>query len=184
MKSILVDALRQANGEETDGALSDSGSFDASNQEFEATANDEVSEGELELMSTTNALVIHDDSEHVVEEPAVSDEPVGRIELETDAEPVDDEHAITIAGMAPLPARKHNAPRIARLSPLFCIVIAVIVAVSWLALQQIGVSRGTVGAVVGTSGSDVVVPADGDDEVARFPFLDNGRAIEPEDSAR
>ncbi len=39
MKSILVDALRQANDQEPDSTLSDSGSFDATDAAFGPTAN-------------------------------------------------------------------------------------------------------------------------------------------------
>lgn len=66
MKSILVDALRQASSDDTesDHALTDSGSFDVSSDEFEATANDEaggdslVMDGELALMETSKALEV------------------------------------------------------------------------------------------------------------------------------
>ncbi len=41
MKSLLVDAIRGASEKKSDSALSDSGSFDASNDELELTANEE-----------------------------------------------------------------------------------------------------------------------------------------------
>ena len=122
MKSILVDALRQANGDDTDRALSDSGSFDTSQDTLAPPANDTIEEqhGELELMSTSSALVVREESEQGPEETVKVDESEANFQ-DTEAdfeqvshesivyEPVDDEHAMTVAGM--MPSRLHGGRR-------------------------------------------------------------------------
>ena len=87
MKNILVDALRQANSDDVDAdhALSDSGSFDASADEFEPTANDEAggdapeSHPELSLMQTSAAIELPADQAEELEEPgrdSLDEDPV------------------------------------------------------------------------------------------------------------
>ena len=105
MKSLLVDALRQASSDDSDHALSDSGSFDVSNEEFAAAiANDEPdtpAEDELELMATNHALDVSSEIADSTPEEApevVSEEVVYEaseaIDEFIDEEP-EEEHAVS-----------------------------------------------------------------------------------------
>lgn len=184
MKSILVDALRQANGDDSDQALSDSGSFDTSQEPLAAPANDSIEDerGELELMSTTNALVVHEETQH--EADVEADDPPVDLETEADFEdvatgpvafePVDDEHAMTVAGMMPLPVTKRQAPRLARLAPIICAVLGLAVAASWLLINKLGVSNaGLGGAVAQVSGTNPDDDTSSDPvPQSQFRFLD------------
>jgi len=183
MKSILVDALRQANGDDTDQALSDSGSFDASQDALASPANDIIDEqdSELELMSTTNALVVTEEVEQEPEEiEAVHPEP-DDIALEAEAnfetvayEPVDDDHAMTVAGMMPLPVTRRQAPRLARFAPLLCIALALTVAAGWLLINRLGVLDVSLGTTVAQVNGGQAVDDVASDPVpsSRFRFLD------------
>jgi len=187
MKSILVDALRQANGDDTDQALSDSGSFDASQDALAPPANDTIGEqdGELELMSTTSALVVQEQAEQGPEETVEGDESEATVqEPEADFEqaayepiayePVDDQHAMTVAGMMPLPVSRQQAPRLARLAPLLCAVLAFTVAASWLLINKLGVANASLGTTVTQVNS--VNP---DDEAASDPAPTPGAGVVP-----
>ena len=110
MKNILVDALRQANSDDvdTDHALSDSGSFDASTDEFESTANDEAggdaleSLPDLELMETSAAIELPADPAEEPEEPGPDkqdEEPVD-LTADGDSEPMADDFVIPHAADA------------------------------------------------------------------------------------
>ncbi len=184
MKSLLVDALRQANGDDSDKALSDSGSFDAENQDFGDTANDD----ELELMSTHSALIVRQPQDEPQVEPQ---ETMAETELaiepvdvaEHDQGPVDDEHAMTIVGMQPLPLRDGAMPRLARISPLLCLVAAALVAATWLLAHATGLTRGGLGAVIEEPASDEAAEAVFG-ETTRFPFLRPGEPIDVEDGVQ
>lgn len=181
MKSILVDALRQANGDDTDQALSDSGSFDASQENLEAPANDslEHEEGELELMSTTSALVVRE--EETVVHDHVPDESGEDVQvLELDEGPVDDKHAITVVGLMPLPVLHTQTPGLARFAPLLCVLLAVAVASSWLLINTLGISGGSLGTKISQSDGEVPQEAPGADASieTRFPFLEDEQAPE------
>ena len=185
MKSLLVDALRQANGEGTDKALSDSGSFDTSSQDFGETAND----GELELMSTHSALIVREPEAEPQEaeaetelEVAVEPEVVGV--TEHDEGTIDDEHAMTIVGMQALPLRDGAMPRLARFSPLLCLVAAALVAASWLLAHATGLTRAGLGAVVDEPAMNEGAQAVVFGETTRFPFLRPGEPLDAEDEVQ
>jgi len=197
MKSILVDALRQANGDDTDRALSDSGSFDTSQDTLAPPANDTIEEqhGELELMSTSSALVVREESEQGPEETVKVDESEANFQ-DTEAdfeqvshesivyEPVDDEHAMTVAGMMPLPVTRRQAPPLARIAPLLCAVLAFTVAASWLLINKLGTSNASLGTTI-TQGDSVSPDNEpGSDPVpgSRFRFLDGDEASPAEGS--
>lgn len=180
MKSILVDALRQANGDEGDNALSDSGSFEASRDDIETPANDVLDreKSELELMSTTNALIVQDETDNRQDHDvtiAGDQSPGGDIEFEMP--PIDDEHAVTIVGMMPLPIARRSIPRLARLAPLLCVVFAAAVAGSWILINKIGMSRADLGTVLSISRrADSAGLTVGDRSLEpRFPFLETGQ---------
>ncbi len=188
MKSILVDALRQANGDDTDQALSDSGSFDTSQEPLDPPANETIEDdhGELELMSTTNALVVQEETQHDVDEFVEANETDAELETEADFEdvatgpvsfePVDDEHAMTVAGMMPLPVTRRQAPRLALLAPLLCVVLGFGVAASWLLINKLGISSIGLGTSVAQASRLSPEDGSGSDPVpeSRFRFLDEG----------
>ncbi len=132
MKSILVDAIREASGDKPESALSDSGSFDASTEEFGETANDEhvVDNGELELMETTSSL-----------EPAHEqlDDIVAPDHVEEAASEIDASHAITIVGELPRPVPPQKAPAISRFAPLACVLAALAVGAFWMLAEHLAV---------------------------------------------
>jgi len=184
MKSILVDALRQANSDDTDQALSDSGSFDASHEAFESPANDtlEREDGELELMSTTSALVVRekDAEDHELTAKSAEEEPEVALEMEVDNMPVEDDHAVTIVGMKSLPVPKRRTPRLARFAPYVCAVVGVTVAGSWLLVNKLNTARASLGTVASESQNGELVDVKNSDTTPenRFPFIENGQAKE------
>ncbi len=196
MKSILVDALRQANGDDSDKALSDSGSIDTNQEPLVEPANDSIGDehGELELMSTTNALVLQEETQHENDASARSDEPDVDEDFGTDAgqaaneaianttmanesiayEPVDDEHAMTVAGMMPLPVTRRQSPHVARFTPLLCVVLGFAVATSWLLINKLGIFSTGLGTTVAQASSTGAADEGVNDPVpeSRFRFLD------------
>lgn len=131
MKSILVDALRSANDSESEANLSDSGSFDATHEDFTATANQDLVDAafgedaeELELMSTTRDLVVGGDEVSTPREPdeALADATV----LLTVGEYV-------VPDNTSLPPM----PQLARHVPLICTVLALVAAAGWFGYQQL-----------------------------------------------
>ena len=183
MKSILVDALRQANGDEGDKALSDSGSFEADQEQIESPANDALAQekNELELMSTTNALIVQDGADNRQNHDAgIAGEESAGGEIEVEAPPVDDEHAVTIVGMMPLPIARRRIPRLARVAPLLCVVCAAAVGGSWILINKVGMSRADLGPVSSTPGSaDPAGVTEGDGSLEhRFPFIEIGQPMQ------
>lgn len=180
MKSLLVDALRQANSDDSDAdqALSDSGSFDATNDEFDAIANDDAgdaahgADADLSLLATSAALELPaEPAEHAAEEAEEAIPPAPTAEPEptlSDAEeelrqttelvlrdpdehePVDAEesHAITIVGELPKPMAPSKPPVLARLTPILCIVLAAAVGSGWYLYQKPNADAGAFGAKV------------------------------------
>lgn len=187
MKSILVDALRQADGDDADQALTDSGSFGTSQDALDAPANDVIEEdqGELELMSTTNALVIRDESQDASDEPVAVDEDQGEPQdFAVEYEPVEDDHAMTVAGMIPLPVTKRQSPRLAMLTPFLCAALAFAVAASWLLINKLTVRGTSLGTTI--SNAHAADPADAAaielEPATRFPFLTSGQPDDAEGS--
>ncbi len=126
MKSILVDALRQANGKEPDSTLSDSGSFDATAADFGPTANDEEvvplagPDENLELMRTS---AFHTDEFDEESEPDSPEQPLALT------------RALNSSALAPT-QNSTTAPVLARFAPLVCVLLAVVSAASWALYQQ------------------------------------------------
>ena len=183
MKSLLVDALRQANDEESDQVLSDSGSFDARSEDFAETANDEHGEdtGELELMSTTKALVVTEEVTDDTPDASIEDEDLPRADAAAafnHEEEVD--FSVTIVGEMPTPVDPQKMPRIAQFSPLLCLALAATVAGGWLLYQQLGapLAGGNLGTVLAQSRAAHTpgVPKSGISTAtpSRFPFLESG----------
>ncbi len=166
MKSLLVDALRQAAVNDDDQSLADTGTIDSAGEEFDATANDEQGspDAEFELMVTTNSLVVAE---------AQTDET-------DDDTAYGERHAGQIANRLPALARTHAIRELARFSPLLCLIVAAMGAGGWISYQQVAATDNStnLGAVV--SGSRVNAGAAGIDtvnrtEATRFPFLIDGQ---------
>ena len=171
MKSILVDALREANDDKPESALTDSGSFDASGEDFTETANDEhvADSGELELMSTTDSLEL----------PAELQDDIGETEQiaeTTAAAEIDASHAITIVGELPRPVPPQKAPAIARFAPLVTLLAAAAAGAVWMLVNHLSIvppaaivdSRGNSGSIAGAADD----PGDVAAVAPNFPFID------------
>lgn len=135
MKSILVDALRQANEDEPQRELSDSGRFDTIREDFSATANQEMIDAtfgdgdeELELMSTTRGLTANDGEAAPGEAiPAQLGETLaGATVLLTGSDCV-------VPDSDSLPPM----PRLARHVPILCVAIALFAAAAWQGYQRL-----------------------------------------------
>jgi len=169
MKSILVEALRSANDSESEKNLSDSGSFDATHEDFTATANQDVIDAafgedaeELELMSTTSGLIVADEQ---ASEPPEFDETIadGTVLL-TASDYIVHDHS-TLPPM----------PQLARHVPLLCLALAVLAATGWFAYQRLELHReaSSLGVFAipasDTADSDEQALADGNEQ--RFRYL-------------
>jgi len=171
MKSILVDAIREASGDKPDSALSDSGSFDSSSDDFGETANDEhvVDDGELELMATTNSLELPSEQQDESGE-------LDQAEETASADEIDTSHAITIVGELPRPVPPQKAPAIARFAPLVCVLAAMAVGAFWMLANYLSVMSPVTG--IDTQGRPTrPVTTAGDPDVAaevapNFPFIE------------
>ncbi len=174
MKSILVDAIREASGDKPESALSDSGSFDASAQDFSETANDEhvVDDGELELMATTNSLELPPEQQDDAGEPDLVEETAAADEIDT-------RHAITIVGELPRPVPPQKAPAISRFAPLACVLAALAVGAFWTLADYLSVMSPVAGIdSLGRPAREATMPDD--PEVAaqvapNFPFIEIGQ---------
>jgi|GEM_PF-5888904 len=191
MKSILVDALRQSQGKDSDSdadsALSDSGSFDTTQTEIGPTGNDENvirsddSAKDLELLKTgvfEKTDMLEQTGTFVSEEL----EPGG-----LDGLPMP--MAANAATMGPATAQTAavqtsevhlTAPAIVRFTPLLCIALAISSATAWTAYRYVAAidTGNNVGAsprisgVSGNSGEvENTVHISG---AGRFPFIDSG----------
>jgi len=171
MKSILVDAIREASGDKPDSALSDSGSFDASSDDFSVTANDEQvdDDGALELMATTNSLELPSEQEDDSSGPDQVEEAVS-------ADEIDASHAITIVGELPRPVPPQKAPAVARFAPLVCALTALAAGGFWMLINHLSVVSPVTG--IDTPGRSArLASTPGDPDVAaqvapNFPFIE------------
>jgi len=171
MKSLLVDALRQANEREASGTLSDSGSFDATRDDFGVIANDEErsektrvgvdrsEDVDLELLETSAPAdtdpASNDAVEFMAEEP-VAMEPDRRIGMKSNATTVEE------------------APLLAKYSPLLCLCLALAAVGMWSVYLNISADQSAtaIGAVFSESrrSESAVETGQGSTE-ERFPFL-------------
>lgn len=137
MKSLLLDALRDAKSGGEEKVLSDSGSFDTSSEEFSTTANDSdvdpdaISESELALYETSISIELGIDSE---------DSPTPDLdELDTAEEHLG--YAASLGAATSVPdtsptciRAETTAPAMARYAPIACLLCAAIAASSWFAI--------------------------------------------------
>ena len=185
MKSLLVDALRQAHNSRQSQSLSDSGSFDTTNAEFENTANDPVaneevaSPEELALFETTKGAALNGDALYE-ESPqdAAFDEPLESVRALGSKQTIADENSVSRSGQS-----RSGLPALARFAPVICVTAALIAATSWALFRNSALGRDgltmfelqsqeTVDETRDNNPSTINVAA------ARFPFLDS--AIQPE----
>lgn len=173
MKSLLVDALRQANTGDTGTSVSDSGSFETAeaDSEFGATANDEVidsrepDEEELELLTSTGVLVVGEDVADSSVDPSIK---FSRLN--------DSAAQLSISrGHHPHVTAPESVPVLARYAPLICIVLAIVAAGSWLLYQQIEVRyfHGVFDSSLTDANANgaAIETADAALNVERFPFI-------------
>ena len=168
MKSILVDALRGANDSESEKNLSDSGSFDATHQDFTTTANQDLVDAafgedaeELELMSTTSGLVVSDEQAST---PPEHDETIA-----------DGTVLLTVGDyVIPDSSSLPPMPQLARHVPLLCLALTLVAAVGWFGYQQLELRReaSSLG-VFAIPASNVIEPALVDGQPQRFRYLND-----------
>lgn len=174
MKSLLVDAMRQANAGDTGASVSDSGSFEPADRDFDATANDEIIDScepdadELELLSSTGVLVVGDEVAESTTEPSAElsrlDDPSGRLSIS---------HGRRECITAP-----ERVPVLTRYSAHLCVLLAVVSAGSWLLYQQIEARyfrdafRSDHFHVSANDDSKATVLTVADSKLERFPFID------------
>lgn len=144
MKSNLVDALRRAQEQKSETNLSDSGSFDSTQQDFEAPANQDMADAgfgedatELELMSTTRGLAVNDMADAPTAEDVAEDDgdsmPAQFGETMASATVLLTASDCVIPGSRSLP----SMPKIARHVPALCLVLAIIAGAGWQAYQRL-----------------------------------------------
>jgi hypothetical protein len=153
MKSNLVDALRRAQEEKSETALSDSGSFDATQDEFTAPANQDMADAEfredaaeLELMSTTRGLAVNDIGE-VSDVAAGTDMVEVADDADEDVEQMPAQFGETMASatvfltgsdcVIPESGSLPSMPRLARHVPVLCLVLALVAGAGWQAYQRL-----------------------------------------------
>lgn len=186
MKSLLVDVLRQAKDGSPTQTLSDSGSFDATQNEIAETANDAVVTPEME--PSAEELKLYETSASI---DATFDLPAN----EDAMAPAGDDILPDVAA-APAVRATHArpdrqvaasgaAPALARFSPLICISAAFLAAVVWIGYQQLMLkvaasdiaaaqvqARGEQAIDIGNTSADAATQ--------RFPFI--GAGTEPIES--
>ena len=168
MKSLLVDALRQAEHDDSDSTLTDSGSFDTTVDGIVDTANDATADHvdaiDLELAKTVAGMTMAElqgidftqTFEPATEESAALSRPVTPVATGAEVS----EYAVS------------RGPVWARYSPLLCATFAVIVAGAWILLQSNATPQAWIHSVRGqgnvgsTENSARVVPGS-----AAFPFI-------------
>ena len=173
MKSLLVDALRQAHNSRQSRSLSDSGSFETTSAEFETTANDPVasevapSPDELALFETTANAALNDDA--LYDEPSPDadfDEPLGS--KHTSAA----QNVLSTSGLS-----QSGLPAVARFAPVICVMAALITAVSWGLFRSSELGRDDL-TMLGLQAPETSIetrqnrPSAINTAAVRFPFLD------------
>lgn len=178
MKSNLVDALRRANEDKSGTNLSDSGSFDATEQDFTVPANQDIADAgfredaeELEFMSTTRSLAVND-------VPAEFGDPMASATvLLTGSDCV-------IPDSRSLP----SMPRLARHVPALCVALALIAGVGWQAYQLLEFRQNTsaLGAfpLASQSGGQQEELVSADKPGIRFRYLNRPLPVSEDEAVR
>jgi hypothetical protein len=189
MKSLLVDAMRQANKGSDDAALSDSGSFDTTSDQFAETANDaevkapDALADDLQLLDhnapAAEAVAVSAPTAEAVAVDSIDiDEDQGSVQLpdvvlpET---PGDTELSIEEATFDVAVPVVRRAPRMSRFSPAICLTLFLAAGFAWTAWQNwqeqaagsvLGASR-IPGAPAGSAQNSAEMAS----TVERFPFI-------------
>ena len=179
MKSLLVDAMRQANKGDNDEALSDSGSFDTTTDQFTETANDAVVEApqphadDLQLLdpdapgigaTDVEALGTGADAVAVALPELESPEPANGRELSAELAAFD----VAVPAVS-------RAPSLSRLSPAICLALFFAAGLAWSGWQywQTQVAGEALGAsrILGAPTPSAASAAATGSEVELFPFI-------------
>ncbi len=145
MKNLLLDALRQAGDDDERRTLSDSGSFDTTHSDFSTIANDAAAERqetaeELALFETSVSFAasfdIDGDEAGEVDELRQTQGPA----LQATAPGITVVNEVAAAAVpASLPTVTRE-PVLARFAPHVCILLALIAAIFWFAVQHVRLS--------------------------------------------
>lgn len=182
MKNILVDALRQATDKESETKLSDSGSFDTTQEDFTATANQDLIDAgfdddveELELMSTTRGLVV----------------PGADAGGDDEADEAIASATVLLTGSDCVIPDKNSLPpmpQLARHVPVICVVVALLSAAGWLGYQhlELRADASGLGAIAAQSpaatGQDELLPAEQAEQ--RFRYLRSALPVNEDEAMR
>ena len=169
MKSLLVDALRQKDeGQESEG-LSDSGSFATPRADLE--------------MAATGAFIVPNDEK---QQEAVAS---GGVREATDVAlsvTIEGETTRVIVGDAIVPVHDSlpSMPTVARYTPLACVILALLSALTWFGVQQLELQQERSQLAAGTSALRINATADEDGigtTASRFRYLDHdGQPLDDE----
>lgn len=165
MKSLLVDALLQANSGDKGQTLTDSGSYDATDRVLPITANDAVAECSDTAEEATNRRQADDLQEL-------------SLEVEVKVREAINEHSIPAAAVTWVADPINEGPVLARFTPHACVLLAIVTAGCWFAYQQLRPTYSE--SVLGVSqlrASDAQTAQNGSvmnsSVVNRFPFLED-----------
>ena len=194
MKSNLIDALRRAQEEKSDTTLSDSGSFDTTQETFAHPANQDLADAgfsddaaELELMSTTRGLAITDIPE--VSDVAADAEAAGETDEHVPAQFGETMASATVflTGsdcVIPESGSLPSMPRLARHVP----VLALAAGAGWqlyqrLDLRQDASALGAFGVPYQAGGGQREI-ALADEPAVRFRYLSGPLTVSEDEAAR
>ncbi len=182
MKSLLVDVLREAKNGRPEQTLSDSGSFDTTQDEIPPTANDaDISEHDadkksLSLYETTASLDAAPSAASDVGFSETNELTFDDAQVDAVNEPHEPSIRVSIA------SAHSDAPRLARFAPLACVALAAIAAASWVGYQQLKLSYAESQFALAKMGladaqaSDVGRAATAQ-STERFPFIKAGETV-------
>lgn len=192
MKSLLVDAMRQANKGDKGAALSDSGSFDTTSDQFTETANDSV-------VDTPQPLA---DDLQLMDPDAPESDAIGIEALTNSADPVPP--ALSNAEI-PEPATGRNlsaefialdaavpavgrAPRLSQFSPVICLAVFLAAGLVWVGWQnwqeQATGSKLDGSRIPGAPLHSASGESDAGSQAERFPFIsatESAASMEPDE---
>jgi hypothetical protein len=178
MKSLLIDALRQAKDDKPGVTLSDSGSYDTRSAELLDTANDADA---LSLFETSAGLEVGKPA------PSVS-EPADKDSLPRSADVAIQEN-ITSNVAASADTGASRAPALARWTPILCVVVAIVAAAGWSLYQEFqlryGKSSLAAQVALAPAQSAGLTSSEADAEaLIRFPFITVESGTTSEESSR
>jgi len=164
MKSLLVEALLQANSGGKGQTLTDSGSYDTTDRELPITANDAVAERSDATQGAASSRLPDDARELSLEEAEVE-------VIETR-----NEQNVLAPGGSLAADLTGKGPTLARFTPHACIMLAVVTAGFWLGYQHLRLAYSEAGlgaSQLRASGAQAAEAsiAPNHSAAGRFPFL-------------